>query len=260
MQQRAVGRWSVIRQNVNETLIELDPNDSSLKPRLATSWKQVDATTWRFNLRKGIKSSDGSPLTPEAIASSVDKALNPKLDCNARTKMFSGFTIKVVKVDDATIDIVTPRPDPILPVRMTTLTIGAPNEPIRILNATVGSGPYMIDRYTANSEVVLKRNPNYWGKPPQLDGARYVWRKESQVAAAMVRVGEAHLATNIGFQDATDRKTDFAYPNSETNYLRIESLVPPLNDKRVRQALNYAVEQACTARSFPSRPRSPRRW
>ena len=200
----AVGR--VIRQNVNETLIELDPNDSSLKPRLATSWKQVDATTWRFNLRKGIKYSDGTPLTPEAISSSVDKALNPKLDCNARTKMFSGFKIKVVKVDDATIDIVTPQPDPILPVRMTTLTIGYPNEPIRILNNSVGTGPYMIDRYTANSEVVLKRNPHYWGKKPQLDGARYVWRKESAVAAAMVKVGEAHLATNIAFQDATDRE------------------------------------------------------
>jgi peptide/nickel transport system substrate-binding protein len=237
----AVGR--VIRQNINETLIELDPNDSTLKPRLATSWKQVNDTTWRFTLRKGIKYSDGSPLTPEAIASSVDKALSPKLDCNARTKMFSNFPIKVVKVDDATIDVVTPRPDPILPVRMTTLTIGAPNEPIRVMNTTVGTGPYMIDRYTANSEIVLKRNPHYWGKPPQLDGARYVWRKESQVAAAMVRVGEAHLATNIGFQDATDRKTDFAYPNSETNYLRIESLVPPLNDKRVRQALNYAVDR-----------------
>jgi peptide/nickel transport system substrate-binding protein len=237
----AVGR--VIRENVNETLIELDPNDSSLRPRLATSWKQMNDTTWRFNLRKGIKYSDGTPLTPEAIASSFDKALNPKLDCNARTKMFSGFPIKVVKVDDATIDIVTPKPDPILPVRMTTLTVGAPNEPIRILNNSVGTGPYMIDHYTSNSEIVLKRNPNYWGRKPQLDGARYVWRKESTVAAAMVKVGEAHLATNISHQDANDPKTDFAYPNSETNYLRIESQVPPFTDKRVRLALNYAVDR-----------------
>lgn len=237
----AVGR--VIRQNVNETLIELDPNNSSLKPRLATAWKQVDATTWRFTLRKGVKYSDGTPLTPEAIASSFDKAISPKLDCNARTKMFSGFPIKVVKVDDTTIDIVTPKPDPILPVRMTTLTVGYPNEPIRVMNNTVGTGPYMIDRYTANSEIVLKRNPHYWGKPPQLDGARYVWRKESAVAAAMVRVGEAHLATNISHEDAKDAKTDFAYPNSETNYLRIESLVPPLTDKRVRLALNHAINR-----------------
>ncbi|MBM3343307.1 MAG: peptide ABC transporter substrate-binding protein [Betaproteobacteria bacterium] len=237
----AVGR--VIRQNVNETLIELDPNDSTLKPRLATAWKQVDATTWRFTLRRGIKYSDGTPLTPEAIASSFDKALSPKLDCNARTKMFSGFPIKVQKVDDTTIDIITPRPDPILPVRMTTLTVGYPKEPIRVMNNSVGTGPYMIERYTANSEIVLKRNPHYWGKPPQLDGARYVWRKESAVAAAMVRVGEAHIATNITHEDAKDAKTDFAYPNSETNYLRIESLVPPFNDKRVRLALNYAVNR-----------------
>ncbi|HET9394749.1 MAG TPA: ABC transporter substrate-binding protein, partial [Nitrospiraceae bacterium] len=122
-------------------------------------------------------------------------------------------------------------------------TIGYPNEPIKVMNNSVGTGPYMIDHYTANSEIVLKRNPHYWGKKPQLDGARYVWRKESAVAAAMVKVGEAHVATNISHQDATDPKTDFAYPNSETNYLRIESLVPPLNDKRVRLALNYAVDR-----------------
>jgi peptide/nickel transport system substrate-binding protein len=237
----AVGR--VIRQNVNETLIELDPNDSTLKPRLATSWKQMDATTWRFTLRKGVKYSDGSLLTPEAVSASVDKALSPKLDCNARTKMFSGFQIKVVKVDDQTIDIVTPRPDPILPVRMTTLTMGHPSDPIRVMNNSIGTGPYMIERYTPNSEIVLKRNPHYWGKAPQLDGARYVWRKESAVAAAMVRVGEAHLATNISHEDANNPKTDFAYPNSETNYLRIESLVPPFTDKRVRLALNYAVNR-----------------
>ena len=237
----AVGR--VIRQNVNETLIELDPNDSTLKPRLATSWKQVNDTTWRFKLRQGVKYSDGKPLTPEAIASSVDKALDPKLDCNARTKTFSGFKIKVVKVDAETIDIITPKPDPILPVRLSQLTIGAANEPIQIMNNSVGTGPYMIERYAANSEIVLKRNPNFWGKKPALDGARYVWRKESAVAAAMVKVGEAHIATNISHEDAKDQKTDFAYPNSETNYLRIESQVPPLNDKRVRQALNHAVDR-----------------
>ena len=237
----AVGR--VVRQNVNETLIELDPNDGKLTPRLATSWQQMNPTTWRFKLQKGVKYSDGRPLTPEAISKSVDKALDPSLNCNARTKMFSGFKIKVVKVDDETIDIITPTPDPILPVRMTTLTIGDPDEPIKVLNTTVGTGPYMLDRYTANVEIVLKRNPNYWGKRPELDGAKYIWRKESGVAAAMVKVGEAHIATNIGKSDAVDKATDVSYPNSETNYLRIESQVAPFDDKRVRLALNYAVDR-----------------
>jgi len=237
----AVGR--VIRQNVNETLVELDPNDSTIKPRLATSWQQTAPTVWRFKLRPGVKYSDGRPLTPEAIAKSVEKALSPNLDCNARTKMFSGFAIKVQKVDNETIDIVTPTADPILPVRMTTLTIGDPDEPIKILNTTVGTGPYMLDRYVANSEIVIKRNPNYWGKAPAIEGAKYIWRKESAVAAAMVKVGEADIATNIGKADAIDKATDFAYPNSETVYLRVESQVAPFDDKRVRLALQHAIDR-----------------
>ncbi len=237
----AVGR--VIRENVVESLIELDPNDGKLIPRLATSWQQMNPTTWRFKLRTGIKYTDGSPLTPEAISKSIDKALDPSLDCNARTKMFSGFKIKGVPVDAETLDIVTPTPDPILPVRMTTLTISHPDEPIKILRDAIGTGPYIIDHWTANVEVVLKRNPNYWGKKPELDGAKYVWRKESAVAAAMVKVGEADLATNISKQDAVDKLTDFSYPNSETNYLRVESQVPPFDDKRVRLALQYAIDR-----------------
>ena len=236
-----VGR--VVRQNVNESLIELDPNDGSLKPRLATAWKQINPTTWEFKLRPNVKYSDGTPLTISAIRSSIDKALNKDIDCNARTKLFSDITLKFVEKDPLTFDIVTSKPEPILPIRMSTITIGAPNEKIQILNTTVGTGPYMLDYWKPNTEIVLKRNPNYWGAKPVLDGALYVWRNESTVAAAMVAVGEAELATNINQDDATNPATDFAYPNSETNYLRVESHVAPLNDKRVRLALNHAVDR-----------------
>lgn len=236
-----VGR--ILRMNVNESLIELDPNDGSLMPRLATSWKMINPTTWEFKLRPNVKYSDGSPLTISAIRSSVDKALSKDIDCNARTKLFSDITLKFVEIDPLTMNIITSSPEPILPIRMSTITIGAPNEKIAILNTSVGTGPYMLDYWKANTEIVLKRNPHFWGKKPLLDGAKYVWRNESAVAAAMVEVGEAELATNINQDDATNPETDFAYPNSETNYLRIESEVAPLNDKRVRLALNHAVDR-----------------
>ena len=237
----AVGR--VLRQNVVETLVALDPVDSSLKPRLATSWQQTGPTTWRFKIRTGIKYGDGTPLTPEAISKSIAKALDPSLDCNARTKMFSGFAIKGVPVDAETLDITTPTPDPILPLRMTTMTIAHPNEPIKILRDAIGTGPYIVDHWTGGTEIVLKRNPSYWGKKPEVDGAKYVWRTESAVAAAMVKVGEADLAPNIGKQDANDKTLDIAYLNSETNYIRVESQIPPLNDVRVRKAINMAIDR-----------------
>jgi peptide/nickel transport system substrate-binding protein len=58
----------------------------------------------------------------------------------------------------------------------------------------------------------------------------------------MVETGEADIAPNIAVQDATNPDTDFSYPNSETVYLRVDNMTAPLDDVRVRQALNYAVD------------------
>jgi peptide/nickel transport system substrate-binding protein len=59
----------------------------------------------------------------------------------------------------------------------------------------------------------------------------------------MVKIGEADIALNIAPQDATDKTMDFSYLNSETTYLRIDTTRAPLNDKRVRLALNYAFDR-----------------
>jgi peptide/nickel transport system substrate-binding protein len=59
----------------------------------------------------------------------------------------------------------------------------------------------------------------------------------------MVAAGEADIAPNIALQDATNGNLDFSYPNSETVYMRIDHEVAPLNDVRVRKALNHAVDR-----------------
>jgi peptide/nickel transport system substrate-binding protein len=59
----------------------------------------------------------------------------------------------------------------------------------------------------------------------------------------MVAAGEADIAPNIAVQDATDSSMDYSYPNSETVYMRLDNSMAPLDDVRVRQALNYAVDR-----------------
>lgn len=80
-------------------------------------------------------------------------------------------------------------------------------------------------------------------KKPVVTSATYVWRQDSTVRAAMVASGEADIAFNIAVQDATDPKTDFSYLNAETTRLRIDVPIAPLNDIRVRQALNFAIDR-----------------
>jgi len=247
-----VGR--VAKQNIVETLTEINPKDGSITPRLATSWKKVNDKTWRFTLRKGVKFHDGAPFDAAAAVKGISRTMDTGakgsargtggLDCETRTKSFGDLKIEGKAIDKHTLEISANKPVPILPTRMGVVSIVSPNTPRdKLVLNPVGTGPYRFDKWVPGQEIALKRFDGYWGKKPQVEGARYIWRKESAVRAAMVKVGEADIAPNIAVQDATEKGMDFSYPNSETTRLRIDVSQPPLNDKRVRLALNYAFDR-----------------
>ncbi|HEY4200406.1 MAG TPA: ABC transporter substrate-binding protein [Devosiaceae bacterium] len=235
---------TIIMENVVETLDERDSNTGELKPRLATSWEQINDKTWRFHLRTGVKFHDGADWNAAAAVKSINRAMTESLSCEVRLKLFSGLKITATAVDDATLDISADKPVPIMPVQVAALPFTSPNTPDdKIVATPIGTGPYKLAKWDAGQEIDLARNDAYWGDKPAVDGARYVWRGESSVRASMVQLGEADIAPTIAAQDATDAGMDKSYLNSETTYLRIDTLTPPLNDVRVRLALNYAFDR-----------------
>jgi len=237
-----IGR--VIKQNVAETLTEINPVDGSVTPRLATEWEQVDDLTWRFTLRDGVSFHDGAPLNAEAVIYAIQRTMDETLDCEVRTKFFGNIALEPTAVDDLTIEIKTDSPVPILPTMMGTFTIVSPNTPMgEPTREPVGTGPYTFESWSPGENIVLLRNADYWGEQPAVEKATYVWRTESAVRAAMIAAGEADIAANIAVQDATDPEMDFSYPNSETSRLRIDTTRPPLDDIRVRKALNLAFDR-----------------
>ena len=237
-----VGR--IVKQNIAETLTEIDPIDGGITPRLATSWEQVDANTWRFKLRENVKFHDGTAFNAEAAAYSINRTLDPNMDCEIRIKFFGGMQVTPKVVDEYTLDIVTDQPAPILPTMMGTMTIVSPNTPMgERTREPIGTGPYRFVAWNVGENVILHRADDYWGEQPVVEKATYIWRTESAVRAAMVQTGEADIAPNIAVQDATNPDMDFSYPNSETSRMRIDTLVAPLNDRRVREALNLAIDR-----------------
>lgn len=238
-----IGR--VLKQNVVETLIEIDSKDGSIQPRLATAWKQINPTTWHFTLRSGAKFHDGTDFNAAAAVFSINRILDKSIDCEIRTKFFGGIELTPKAIDDTTLEIVTDKPAPILPTMMGTMAVVSTNTVVgKMTNEPVGTGPYALKNWKVGQEVILERFDGYWGEKPQADGARYVWRAESTVRAAMIKAGEADIAANIAVQDADDPKLDSSYPNSETSRLRIDTTRAPLDDKRVRMALNLAIDRS----------------
>jgi peptide/nickel transport system substrate-binding protein len=127
---------------------------------------------------------------------------------------------------------------------MGTVTVQAPSTPMdELTREPIGTGPYVFTSWQPGQNVVLTRFEDYWGETPEVEEATYVWRAESAVRAAMVATGEADIAPSIAPQDATDPEMDFSYFDSETTHFRIDMPFPPLDDIRVRKAINLAIDR-----------------
>ena len=83
----------VLLKNVLEPLTEVSPVDSKVIPRLATAWKQTDANTWQFTLRKGVKFHDGKEFDAKAVLFNMERTTNKKVAAKVGLKYFSHFKI-----------------------------------------------------------------------------------------------------------------------------------------------------------------------
>jgi peptide/nickel transport system substrate-binding protein len=233
----------VTRSNITEPLIERDSNTGDLLPLLATGWQQTSPDEWTFTLRDGVTFSNGAPFTSKDAAFSIDRAVNSNLNCNVDGYVFGDEKLKLRTPDTSTVVVGTDEPDPILPLRIsfvemvpvTTSVTAKVREPI-------GTGPYAIEKWDYGQKLTLKRNPTYWGPPPAFARAEYKWRSEGSVRAAMLTNDEVDIATGLGPEDGAG---DLGVPfqNNETTALRITGTEAPLNDMRVRQAINYSVNR-----------------
>jgi peptide/nickel transport system substrate-binding protein len=237
------GNSRVLRNNITETLVNLSPDNGSVTPSLATSWRQLDDLTWEFKLREGVTFHDGRPFDARAVVAALKRAQDPALACEVGLATLKGVKFNAEAVNPMTLVVRTDIIEPILPNKMAALDIGSPATPMDgKTRAPAGTGPYKLGSWAPGQSVSLSAWDGYWGSKPQIKNANIIWRAESAVRAAMVETGEAQIAYEIAPQDGTTEQ-DRAFPNAETSLLRIDQDVPPLNDRRVREALNLAIDR-----------------
>lgn len=229
--------------NIYEALTSRDVATGEVLPTLAVSWAEGDNNSWTFTLRDGVTFHDGSPLTAAAVKYAIDRTLNQNLTCETRTKFFGDDTYSVEAVGGNVVKITTPVRDPILPLKMSNVMIYPESVPFDAAARTApGTGPYALTDWASGQHIVLSTNEAYWGDKPSINTGQYIWRSESSVRAAMVTQGEADFAPSIAVQDATAEQ-GVGYPNAETVRLNLDSLMEPMSDIRVREAINLAIDR-----------------
>jgi peptide/nickel transport system substrate-binding protein len=115
-------------------------------------------------------------------------------------------------------------------------------------NHPVGSGPFVFREYRARDQVILDANPEYWNGRPKVDRLVFKEYPEPQAAVLALKRGEMQILCDVSTQSIPAIRSD---PNLElltqsgltASGVALPVDVPPFNDKRVRQALNYAVDK-----------------
>jgi len=238
--------------NIYEPLIWIQ-SDGSFEPALAESYDvSDDGLMWTFHLREGVTFHDGGALTAEVVKASIERTR--ALGSGASWIWWMVDTIEAV--DDLTVKITLTMAYPLDRVAASTYAawIMSPDAAAHEDSAwfeegqEAGSGPWMIESYTPDEELVLTRFEDYWGgwDDNQFDKVVISIVPEQVVQAQMLQGGEVDLALSLPTETQEDfeASTDFVVYEDDTlfNYVGLmNTQKPPLDDPLIRQAIAYAI-------------------
>jgi len=251
---------AMMLSHVTETLVYMDP-DGEIHPHLAEDWSiSDDNREYTFYIREGVEFHDGSELNAEAVKFSLDRIINP--DISTPLIGFYGPMSEVEVVDEYTVTVKFD--EPFAPALMgfawPTAAIISPQtyEEVGIQDFArhpVGTGPFEMTDWRAGERLIMERNENYWGETALPERIEWVVVPEPGTRTAMVIAGDVDIAYQPPSPDIPRLEADpgvelHSVPSTRIMHIALNNTLEPLDDYRVRQALNYAVDSQAIAESI----------
>jgi len=239
-------------EQIFQTLYTVTPNGKGVMPELATSYKvSADKKTYTFTLRKGVKFSNGTPMTSADVVFSIDQA-------KAASQGWGYIDTAIKSVSAPTADtVVINLKYPWAPL-LADLSLfsngivpknyGGKTE-TQFYNAPMGTGPFKWAYWHKGSALKLVKNTNYWvpGKP-YLNSVTWTDTpsdntRELQLKGGQAQIDEFPAWSTVAALKSTQNVALHLFPSTRTDYLDINEKVKPLQDVHVRRAISFAVNR-----------------
>ena len=245
--------------NMFDQLTTINRDSSGVVPSLAQSWEiSKDQKTYTFHLRPGVHFSNGMPMTADDVVFSIKRAIDPKK--SAYSFLF-GPVAQVRKRDARTVELRLKHPfAPLLqnlnvfPASIVPAKVVAAN-PKGFAQNPVGTGPFALKEFKKGQFTHLVRNKQYWKKGrPYLDEVMIPYVTDDNTRILKLQAGEVDAAVNIPYAQIAqiDRRSDVDVkiePLFRFDGIWLNNAKPPLDDIRIRQALNYATDKESIVKS-----------
>ncbi len=264
-----------VTKNIFDTLLDYKGQTTEVEPALATEWKSSDdGLTWTFQLREGVKFHDGTDFNAEAVVFNFERWMDPDHPFHQGEfpyygYMFGGYkgdeghVIEAVKaVGEYTVEFKLKRPlGPFLNnLAMTPFAIASP-EAIKKYGEEfgqnpVGTGPYVFEEWKKNDTITLLKNEDYWMEgAPKLDRLIFKTIPDNSARLTALQSGEIDLMDGLNPDDVAVVESDgalqlFKRPSMNVGYLALNTEKAPLDNVKVRQAINHAINKQALIDAF----------
>lgn len=225
--------------------------EGAVQPALAISWQQIDPLTWEFALRPDVTFSNGELFTADAVVNAYSFLADGPGSASPVARTVD-FVDRVVAKDSLTISIHTKRPVPRLPYEITAVSIPAPKH-WKLLGAAafsrdpVGTGPYAVEKWSP-AEVTLRAFKSSW-RAPKITNVKITVVSEETARLQALQSDTVDIAIGLG-PDARPVLNSIGgrlVDETSTSILGLAFVTTqknsPIRDKRVRLALNFAVNR-----------------
>lgn len=256
-----------VQHHVYEPLVRRNAK-LEIEPALATSWKIVEPTRWRFTLRPGVKFHDGAPFTADDVMASMERQLDP----GARSRGNLSMVHHAEKVDDMTVDLVLHGAYPLLLNDLAGILILnkawlAKHDALKPGNMGTGvttyasthangTGPFKLESYKPDAGTDLVVNPDWWDKPKHnLTRIEFRPIKSDATRVAALMSGEIDMIAPAPLQDLqrlegaglkvveeASLRVIFLGLNHRPELRAMPGEKNPMLDIRVRQAMWQAID------------------
>ncbi|MEU0569562.1 ABC transporter substrate-binding protein [Nonomuraea sp. NPDC005983] len=233
--------------NVYEGLVKLD-QDGKIQPLLAEKWDvSPDRKTYTFTLRKGVTFTNGAPFTADDVIFSLGRV---KTDWKLKIKAQLDVVDKVEKEDESTAIVTLKHPSNGFLYSMAT-RLGAMFSRTGVAdlaNKPVGTGPYQLASWKRGDSIQLDANQKYWGTKPKLSSVTLKYFKDATAMNNALLTGGIDVISAVQAPESLQQFADpsrFQTVEGTTNgevVLSMNNGRPPFNDKKVRQAVRYAID------------------
>jgi peptide/nickel transport system substrate-binding protein len=245
--------------HVTEPLLHRDRNMKAIGV-LAESWEPIAGKGWRFKLRKGVKFHNGEDFNAESVKYTVESLKDQSLKwIHPNCRSYVAVIDRVEIEDPYTVLLVTKRFSRSLPGNLTAVVMVPPKYASQTGQQfglkPIGTGRYRFIEYVPGMRAVMDANPDYWGAKAHNSGLEIRFLKENATRLAALESGEVKLINNVppdavGRLKSRDDLVVAVVPTARVIQLEMEFDRGVFADKRVRHAMNYAVDKEALVKSI----------